>query len=134
EPEMPQLILRIVAGHLAKLSDAVLKLTHEALLLPLIIELLTPPGSPALAYFESYTVMGNDSSAVFLPMTSVAFNLTVNFPARLSGSQNCMGANENSRGSSTLLPAIGLLRVAFSRSSRTRISNWMLGSLLSPPR
>src|SRR5437899_12529189 len=89
---------------------------------------------PPLTYFESYTVMGNDSSAVFLPITSVAFNLTVNFPARLSGSQNCIGANENSRGSSTMLPPIGLSRVGLPRSSNRRISNWIFGSLASPLR
>src|SRR5436305_15240319 len=86
---------------------------------------------PPLTYFESYTVIGNDNSAVFLPITSVAFNLTVNFPARLSGSQNCMGAYENSGGRSTMLPAIGFSSVALLRSSRTRISNWILGSLFS---
>src|SRR5947209_1646176 len=115
EPKMPQLVLRIVAGHLAKLSDAVLKLTHGALpeansknQIPEskihFQELFLGIGSwnlgswilgLRLTYFESYTVIGNDNSAVFLPITSVAFNLTVNFPARLSGSQNCMGAYEN---------------------------------------
>jgi hypothetical protein len=36
EPKMAQLVLRIIAGHFPELSDAVLKLTHEAPLSPYI--------------------------------------------------------------------------------------------------
>src|SRR5262249_30638596 len=125
-----QLVLRVVVGHLAKLGDPILQLTHRCLTSCDGMLLTCRHG-----YFNSLTSRSKEYVAVFLSLLamSVAFNSTLNLPLRLTLSRNSIGTSLALSGTSlSVTPVKGLTSVGLPFSSSTRISTWMLGCLVAP--
>ena len=97
---MAQFVVGIVVGHLAKLSNAILKLAHGLVRCPLsVVRCLTLPdycrhfatdngrrSTDQVAHFgKSMTVIVIFSSTDVLEILSVALSWTVKVPLRVSG-------------------------------------------------
>src|SRR5437667_9560794 len=125
---MAQFVVGVIVGHLAKLGNTLLQLTH---------------GRPHWDYFSvgllldfcSKEMSGSDTFAVFLLMRSVACNSMVNLPGRFRATpKGCGGRRPALSGTSSLMSSVFGFDTGAPLSSRIRISTTMLGCFFTESR